>query len=406
MKKKLSAVLTLLFMLLLAACSPKTEKEVGARFFVNHHSDYVESGGVIYFLEEVRDASADEGVTRLSYRFAALDIESGECMPLCFRPECTHEGNDCGAFVSGDGVRLSLYDGRLYWIEGGPRSPALYSMNTDGSDRKKVTAIDAELYKLAYGMGTAEIMDGVLYVCGIAEGVKNAETVRSAVVFRQPLDSEKAELIFSSEERVRVFGRIMDGRLYFAAAEEWPEEYDEEEGYAPLRTVLYSFDPESAELKELYSRTDPVTDYDQMIAVDGRLYLFGYARLAIYDVTDGSVKVMDDARASTYPGDGAFMCWDSAHDYSFLDADGNELIKGSFPPEGDPELPDGFYGRSFIGAIGKKMYYRMDFFSSNGRETRYMDLFSSDGRETRYIVEFDAETGGTRLLYASNDDRS
>lgn len=392
MKKLAFAAFGALLMIMLASCSPKTEKTVGnAPFFVNHHFDFVECDNVIYFVEEVGRASGQEGTTLLSYRFAALDIETCECMPLCFKPDCTHEGKDCGAYVSADGVRLTLYNGRLYWIEGGLRNPILYSMNTDGSDRKRETAVDAELYRLAYGMGTAEIFDGTLYVCGIAENVKEGDIVRSAVVFRQPLNKEKGEIIRYSEEHVRVFGRIMDGKLYFAESEEWPEEYDEEEGYDPLSTLLYSFDPASGVLTELYSRTDPVTAFDQLAASEGKVYLFGYGHAAVFDVSDGSAEELSGTASSIDVGEDVLMYWDPAHVFTMRSSDGSVLYKGVFPSEDDPDIPAGIYARTFIGSVGAKMYYRVD-------------LFGQDMHNRRFIVEFDAGARQVRRLYASADE--
>ena len=63
MKKLAFAAFGALLMIMLASCSPKTEKTVGnAPFFVNHHFDFVECDNVIY----------DEPKTKMSLSLSAF----------------------------------------------------------------------------------------------------------------------------------------------------------------------------------------------------------------------------------------------------------------------------------------------------------------------------------------------
>ena len=261
-------------------------------------------------------------------------------------------------------------------------------MNIDGTGRKKEMPVDPELFKLAYGMGTAEIIDNVLYICGTAENVKNGEIIRSAVVFKQSFDESKGELIYRIDDCVEAFGRIMDGKLYFAISEEYSEDEDK-----PLSTMLFSYDIKSGELLELYSNAEPNAAYQYIIAADGMVYLFGFDRGLVYSCADDRVSVLNTVgQTSTNVGDGYYMCWETGGKYTVRDMQGNMLYSGVFPPENDPSFPDALWGRSYIGSSGKKMYYQIDF-------------IRQDGPAIRDIVEFDIETHDVRILFNSQENQ-
>ena len=392
-RKKLKSIFSfalvfLSFLLVFTSCSEAvTDDEVcNSPFFVNHHSDYVESGNIMYFVQQRGHYS--DGATYIdAYLISSLDTATGECMPLCGKPECLHNDMECNAYIGTSGIWLMLYNGRLYWLEGNYNNTTLYSMNIDGTGRKKEMPVDPELFKLAYGMGTAEIIDNVLYICGTAESVKNGKIIRSAVVFKQSFDESKGELIYRIDDCVEAFGRIMDGKLYFAISEEYSEDEDK-----PLSTMLFSYDIKSGELLELYSNAEPNAAYQYIIAADGMVYLFGFDRGLVYSCADGRVSVLNTVgQTSTNVGDGYYMCWEMGGKYTVRDMQGNTLYSGVFPPENAPSFPDALWGRSYIGSSGKKMYYQIDF-------------IRQDGPAIRDIVEFDIETHDVRILFNSQEN--
>ncbi len=384
------------FSILFSGCfSKNTEKSLnGEQGFANVDSDFVKCGDIIYFAETLRTLIGVEQyeqdgmtITRVGEvkevaRISALDTASGECMPLCGKPECTHDNAECNAYIDVKGLaaRLSLSEGRLYWVQGGLRNPLLLSMNTDGTDRREDAHIDPELYRLTYGAGTAEVKDGVLYVCGTGSSVLNGEAKECAAAFLQELGAEKGELIYEADGCPMAFGRIMDGRLYFAFGDTYGEEPEK-----PLETRLFAWDIGKKELTELYSKAEPEAAYRSIIAADGRVYLGGYDRLLAYDPADGSVSEYGKAEA----GSGAMMVWEKGGRYTCLDPAGNELYRGVFPPEGDSSFPQGC-GRSFIGSSGTGFYYRCE-------------GMLPDGRRRVDIAELDIEKQTAKVIYSIED---
>ena len=65
------------------------------------------------------------------------DKATGDCGPLCGRPECTHTDAGCNSYVGG-ASSMSCYDGKLYWL--GSRKIAekqyfgIWKMDTDGTN--------------------------------------------------------------------------------------------------------------------------------------------------------------------------------------------------------------------------------------------------------------------------------
>lgn len=182
-----------------------------------------------------------------------IDTASGESFPLCFKPECTHDTPDCGAMIGGggDAMHLMLYNERLYWIVNERSKYTLRSMALDGSGLRVDAELDGELAKLAFGYGTAEIADGVLYVCGSSADVDGAKPIHRGIVYCQPIRGGSAKEIMRTEgDFLHVFGRISDGRLFFGISDS-QSSLDPVPETHPLS--LYSYDLKNGELEQLYS---------------------------------------------------------------------------------------------------------------------------------------------------------
>lgn len=66
------------------------------------------------------------------------DKESGISVPLCSRPECSHNGEDCNGYAA-ECIGLSYYKGRLYWVgldSYSDRDWKINSMALDGTNRR------------------------------------------------------------------------------------------------------------------------------------------------------------------------------------------------------------------------------------------------------------------------------
>lgn len=365
------SIISVLFL----GCSEKSESEYvsGEPLFVNNEIDFVKQDHIIYFV-------ANSGS---SAQLRYLDVLTGECMPLCGRPECLHDKPDCNAHISPrSAVRLTLYRDRLYWIEGTRSASALYSVKTDGTDREKVIDLDSGLYSMASGAGTADIRNDVLYVCGASQTVVEGVPLITGVVFSQSLDGGEAKLLYSSEPNTRVFGRVSDNTLYFAQTDERDPDNDDEN--KQLSTKLFAYNVNTFELKELYHDKRPNTAYRYLLVDNDMLYLGGYYNAAVYSVRDGSFSVFGSDNKQMDVGNDLILHWDSRYSFSCANFSNELLFECTYPPDGIDMQPS---GRLFIGTSCKKAYYYACFTPDDWSSERW------------YIIEIDLENHTSSALW-------
>lgn len=75
---------------------------------------YLENEGLLYFLEP----------------------ESGKMLPVCGKPNCSHKDNTCNAWINP--MMLTYYQDKIYFINEDGGESCLYTMNPDGTERRKV----------------------------------------------------------------------------------------------------------------------------------------------------------------------------------------------------------------------------------------------------------------------------
>ena len=122
----LYALIFISVLYLFSACSniPASKTENNSPFFVNHHSDYVSSGSILYFVQP-QEHYSDKKTYIDAYILSTLDLSTGENMPLCGKPECVHDkaadNAECGGFTNGTAANtVNLYEGKLYYIGDAP----------------------------------------------------------------------------------------------------------------------------------------------------------------------------------------------------------------------------------------------------------------------------------------------
>lgn len=73
------------------------------------------------------------------------DLATGISGPLCSKPECTRTDRSCNAYG------LSMYDGRIYWVEYvyGSRSYRIVSAAPDGTAQTTVRILDQDVVSKA-----------------------------------------------------------------------------------------------------------------------------------------------------------------------------------------------------------------------------------------------------------------
>lgn len=165
-----------------------------------------------------------------------LDKETGISGPLCGKPECFHNNSSCNAYVA-DAQMLSLYDGRLYFVERNYSAITVYSMALDGTDRREVRKIDAQLYPRTYSVTFVVLHRGYVYAAFIKKEIANGEEASSSYVCAFSLDPEEKPFVIMEEETdldsdivIQPYG----DELYILTCEyvddngpeDWPYRYD------------------------------------------------------------------------------------------------------------------------------------------------------------------------------------
>lgn len=114
----------------MAGESPVPNRRMGiVRFGVNTVPHAVSPNGVYFRVAERGKAPY------IMY----MDHGSDTIIPLCGRPDCSHDDPDCNAYVDG-GSQLTYYDGYLYVMsgDGSEEKAELLRMDPDGSNRVAV----------------------------------------------------------------------------------------------------------------------------------------------------------------------------------------------------------------------------------------------------------------------------
>ncbi len=143
--------------------SPVPELRIGYVRAGLNYVDHAVSPTGIYFIQKKSDFSSD------SYIIYA-DNGSDTFIKLCGRPDCSHAGPDCNAYVY-EGSNLCYQNGYLYVVSGGDQlgenSCRLIRMDPDGTNR--VTMLDMTAYVKERGADSAEcdiISDGMCLFSG------------------------------------------------------------------------------------------------------------------------------------------------------------------------------------------------------------------------------------------------
>lgn len=302
-KKNVSFFCTLTAgIILLSACSQNTELNTEKAKDTNKAET---TAGTVYtdFENNYVAVSEDgyyfwEGVS--GGRLMFMDRKSGKTVPLCNKPDCTHEDRDwnCNASfqdpgyqleadgMQGDGIDhnyLMYYEDSLYAVGCDPENyAALYRIKPDGSGEWEKCA---RLYKTDYSstghwksLQTFFIDDGRVYYVD-----RNQE---SQQLVSMDLDGEDREVIFESEEGMtaEVYRLKKNGNyLYYQVLTYEGEDYENYEG------GLYQYDPaagKSSMVKEML-----VVPY----SVRGdQIYYGNEEGLCCYSMKNQTTEVLND----------------------------------------------------------------------------------------------------------------
>ena len=231
------------------------------------------------------------------------DKATGISGPLCGRPECLHRDATCNAYVhrvrfaygyGGYGYGLSVYDGKLYWIDGGTQ---IVRANLDGTGRETVGEIQTENYEKPHNQMIV-FHRGYVYYAGVSNRIINGKDAYVITLKAKPLDGGEEFVILEKTvdySLARILLKPVGNELYIMLQ---------------YRVVeLYRWDSKARQGESLYSETEPPDGIDYWyensflpVAGDG-IYFTGHSEdkteagyeiryIFKYSFADGEVKTV------------------------------------------------------------------------------------------------------------------
>ena len=162
------------------------------------------------------------------YRIMFFDEESGESIPLCAKPECTHDDNTCNAFIMGKmhkyyqgdeflSQTLYYYKNYIYMIKCNAGMGKLVRISLDGVERKDI----GELFPNNNASTISLVFHGDYVYAYDDTGHAGQTTEAEEVIKKISLKDGSSENVFSykgvgaSIDRGRSYGE----KLYFVTRE-------------------------------------------------------------------------------------------------------------------------------------------------------------------------------------------
>ncbi len=227
-------------------------------------------------------------------RLMFIDKESGVSGPLCGKPDCLHNSQDCNSFLANERVLgLSYYDGKLYWlgactnVKGIENGYHIFSIEPDGTKRELVRTISKRFDDVPGGNTEVFFHRGYMFLCGesSSEIIKDGYPVNKVQIFAYSLKDPDHDILIEDTEpiegglsvRIQPYGDCLYYMMSSAAENEEGRladryltitQYNIQDG---SKKVLCDID--NTELPGLCSRDFWVTDDSVLISSDdGRIY--------------------------------------------------------------------------------------------------------------------------------------
>ncbi len=179
--------------------SPVPVKRIGVnRFGVNLVTHAISPDGIYFTINE---RYSENGITGTRAYIVYADHGSDTFVKLCGRIDCTHDNEDCNAYVAPP-CTLSFYQGYLYAATGETtnRESKLIRMKPDGSDHEVILDLIAFAKDhggdMVYGFGFAE---GV-YLFDTYHWVKQESIADSITLISEPLENYRYKVDGSEGE--------------------------------------------------------------------------------------------------------------------------------------------------------------------------------------------------------------
>lgn len=202
------------------------------------------------------------------------DKATGISGPLCGRPECLHRDATCNAYVhrvrfaygyGGYGYGLSVYDGKLYWIDGGTQ---IVRANLDGTGRETVGEIQTENYEKPHNQMIV-FHRGYVYYARTSQTIINGKEASVLSVKAQPLDGGEGFVIWEKtvdDYAQRCLIKLVGNELYIMPTY---FNYEDRENHTGAYSImeLYCWDSKTRQ-GELFCR-----DVETDMGFEGRSFM-------------------------------------------------------------------------------------------------------------------------------------
>lgn len=290
---------------------------------------YVDNGfsacnnGILYFTEP------QLGSDKEPFIYAA-DINTGECLPLCAKPECLHNEKECNAYLDGQNGCNPLFavsDSRLYWRgfkkEKNEVATVLYSLDLDGLMRKEEMVLDNELEE-AMNVGFLGIYNGKLFRCGSGEEVRDSVPVYSVTVYSQELsENSEPKILFREEGYNAILSRMHENALYIACFSHGEER--------KLLILSYNMDDET--LSELYSGNEYPGSAQGIFIVDDKIVFSGGRTAYSFSISEKSFETIWSEEGIMHLSEDHAFTSTSQSTYKCTDLAAGTDLTGEFPSE-------------------------------------------------------------------------
>ena len=364
----------------------KTAQDVDNTFLVNDNFERMaQSDTVIYKLSTDRSA------------ILFYDKASGISGPLCGKPDCSHTGTDCNAYVS-NGHSIQYY-GSLYIVAADvntfPVETWLWKCDLSGGNREKIRKLDSDAILFTYQPQHYYVHRGTLYLFGNFYTAAGAKASTHASVLSVPLDdSDDFTVLWEQtvENELYTHFRFFDKYIYLCA----------ENGLGTAN--IYQINTETNQVNTIFS--DESSDFyyeDIAVSDDGTLYLAGSDRHTtgyVWKIENGNKsevltipvmepytpKILDGYVVSTRTGENRFKS------LTVKTITGEEVYGGPLFAEEIPEIswdPNA----CFFGILG-----------SNGPEITFSLTYDMEKLSKVFIISFDATQNMKPVLVWDSED--
>ena len=314
-----------------------------------------------------------------------IDPETGESGILCGKPDCTHDSENCNAYLDTTGDGLTVYQDKIYWLSRSIVDRKLYCMKLDGTNRKEVMTLDKECEWFIANKPFIEIYDDTMYRCGSGSEVKDGEPVQKMLLYAQPLQKDsRPETIFTADNIYRVVARLHGNKIYFATV---GNDYD---------LTIYECNLNSGEVQELYHKDEIDNIPADIVVTDNKLILHGVGPcVSIYSLEEGDYTVVGE--------EGKNYSWATGSKiYEFVNKWEYRLYKlnGELITEGRvnlPEFEDENFTTRYLGSVNETM---LILYSASFASEKMPGVAALHN----YIAAFDTETLEWRILWDGVSD--